>query len=99
MFALFCRQISALLCRRSFVGKLVRYYVCAVLSALLCLRYFVVRSFDGVPIMGTPSESRTPQEVFMPQSVGTHSFGDPLYTKLRLAPLLYNSYCRWRPNM
>jgi len=37
----YCRQISTLLCLRSYVG--------ALMSALLCRRSFVVRSFDGVP--------------------------------------------------
>src|SRR6218665_1706679 len=36
-----CRQISALLRLRSYVG--------ALMSALLCRRSIVVRSFDGVP--------------------------------------------------
>src|SRR6218665_812264 len=38
-----CRQISALLRLRSYVG--------ALMSALLCRRSIVVRSFDGVPFV------------------------------------------------
>src|SRR6218665_185497 len=39
----FCRQISALLRLRSYVG--------ALMSALLCRRSIVGRSFDGVPLL------------------------------------------------